>query len=658
LINVITLTQFCEKHMEKKAVNKLTERKEISDYMNLISNKICFRGNWIGQFLKYQLLILLLLGLFWITGCDLPFINDGGDNGINQENDYLYLLDSGTCRLIMLNTDLAVINSWDLSAISVDSLDASLQGITYDGDYLWISIAGNDDQIFKVGIDSTSVNVVGKLTAPPDEKGVVRDIAYDGVRLWALNSGSVTYSMPATLYELDIDGDSVLNEYTLPCPEPRGLTYVPENTDVYGRSIPEGLYFTDKDVDKVYRLRLDKRMIEEVFEVPVPARGESFTFPIGLYYSGKTFWLVNSSDTADLLYELEQDGEVINMFELPYESPGPIVWTDRNFLALQAPEIYSITPNTVIPGETKELGVFGKGFIDRTGLNCSFDTDDITVDSLHFISAAELTVYISVTSTAQIGQYDVIITNFDGQSGTLIDGITISDYDPSNGYFWFTDTESDSLYKVKVSDFSIVQRWNLLEIAPGGSAQGLDFDGTNYWLASAGSDDKIYRIDVSGEELSTELSFSAPPNQQGTVREICSDGTYLWALNDEFIYALNPSDGTVIDTINTPRTGARGIVFVGDDLYCNDYVTDSIYVYLADEDKWNACFETPVPPNGTIDNRYPTGMAYDGVNLWFSNSTYEYDYIFQVDFNGNVVRTYEVPNRGDAKPTGLMFTKE
>jgi len=607
---------------------------------------------------RYLLLVLLLLGHVLFNGCDFPFNNDGDNSGINKYAKQLYFLDKGSARLVMLNKDLSEGYSWDLSVLSEDSLSASLQGITFDAEHVWISIAGNDDQIYELEADSTSLTVLNQFDAPPNKQGSVRDIAYDGLRLWVLNSGSVTYANPPALYELNADSGTILSQYQLPGPEPRGLTYVPVNASVYGKSIPEGLYYSDKDVNKIYRFRLDKYIIEEVFASPTPPQGSSYIFPVGLSYSGDSFWLVNSSGTADLLYELDQDGDIVNMFELPYDSPGPIVWSNRNVLELPAPQIYSVTPNVISPGNSKTLVISGKGFVNRTGLECSFGTSAISVDSIVFMTETELKVSVTVSSSAGEGTYDVTITNYDGQSGVLSDGLTISNYDPSSGYIWFTDANSDLLYKVKISEFNIEQEWDVLTVAPGGSPQGLHCDGTRYWMTAAGSDDKIIRIDISGEDLLTELSFAAPPNQQGTVRELCYDGTSLWVLNDQLIYEVNPENGTVLGSIATPGSGARGIAFVGDNLYCNDYVTDSVYVYLEAEARWRACFAVPVPPEGTESNRYPTGMTFDGVNLWLANSTYAYDYIFQVDLNGNVIRTYEVPNRGDAQPTGLMFTKE
>ena len=39
------------------------------------------------------------------------------------------------------------------------------------------------------------------------------------------------------------------------------------------------------------------------------------------------------------------------------------------------------------------------------------------------------------------------------------------------------------------------------------------------------------------------------------------------------------------------------------------------------------------------------------------NSSFEYDYIFQIAPDGTVLSTVEVPDRGTAQPTGIVFTR-
>ncbi len=124
------------------------------------------------------------------------------------------------------------------------------------------------------------------------------------------------------------------------------------------------------------------------------------------------------------------------------------------------------------------------------------------------------------------------------------------------------------------------------------------------------------------------------------------------------IYIIDTLTGSVTDSIPTPGTEGRGIVFANGDLYCNDRLIDSVFVYDAGTETWTAVFATPTPPGGTDLNRYATGMTWDGINFWIVNSTGDYDYIFQVTVDGTVLQTYELPDRGTVtQPTGIVFTQ-
>jgi hypothetical protein len=136
------------------------------------------------------------------------------------------------------------------------------------------------------------------------------------------------------------------------------------------------------------------------------------------------------------------------------------------------------------------------------------------------------------------------------------------------------------------------------------------------------------------------------------------NGADLWVPNSgsDEIYRIRKTDGVVQETIPTPGGEPRGITWADGRLYCNDKDTDAVYVWDAGSSSWTIAFEVPVPPGGTTGNRFPTGLTWDGVSFWLNNSTGEYDYIYQIAPDGSVLATVEVPDRGNAQPTGLVFT--
>ena len=242
----------------------------------------------------------------------------------------------------------------------------------------------------------------------------------------------------------------------------------------------------------------------------------------------------------------------------------------------------------------------------------------------------------------------------------MVKGFSIPTVDPLAGYLWLADPNSDSLYKIRIIDTTIVQSWSTLGVAPGGSAQGLTFDGTHIWLCAGGTDDRIIKLNTDGATLSAISSITAPPAAQGIAREIAFDDQYIWAANSEtdYIYKLDTTTGDILDSVATPANEIRGIVVVNGLLYSNDRETDSVYVYNSTSSSWTPVFPTPAPPGGDDSDRWSTGMCWDGVNFWIANSTYEFDYMFQVSTDGAVLRTYEVPGRGDAQPSALTFTQD
>jgi hypothetical protein len=215
------------------------------------------------------------------------------------------------------------------------------------------------------------------------------------------------------------------------------------------------------------------------------------------------------------------------------------------------------------------------------------------------------------------------------------------------------------LYRYSINDRVFVAAYLTSPVAPGGSIQGLAFDGANLWIAAAGTDDYIAKIDTTGGTLSLQQPFPAPPNGTGTVRDMAFDGTDLWVPNDgsDSIYRMDMVEGTILETIPAPGLEIRGTTWANGHLYGNDKDTDLVYVWDAGSSTWSSVFETPTPPGGTTANRWFTGMTWDGVNFWMCNSTGEFDYIFQVTPDGTVLQTVKVPGPVSAAPSGLAFSQ-
>ena len=230
--------------------------------------------------------------------------------GINANGGYFYFLDNESDRLVMADHNLAEIKSWPYSDFTTEEY---VQGVTFDGNALWVSVSGGDDNLYQLDLSAGSTAVIVRtLPAPPDGQGTVRDIAWDGEVLCVLNSGSSTYSNPPEIFELDPATGEILSRNTLPSGEPRGLCYRgTQRGCLRVRCDREGCYYTDKDDDFVYIYETGRGIFHDGFPAPVGPRGDNYVYPLGIFFDGRDFWTTNSSGPADYLFALDYEGSQI-----------------------------------------------------------------------------------------------------------------------------------------------------------------------------------------------------------------------------------------------------------------------------------------------------------------------------------------------------------
>lgn len=617
-----------------------------------------FRGAMKTNITKRILYFLfpIIPALFFLQSCDI-FEPDGNlDTEIIRKGSYFYLLDRSSVSLLMLDYQLNELKRWNLLPVTNDS---SLQGITFDGTYLWISSAGNADKIFQIDASTDSLVVLNSFSAPPSGQGTIRDLAWVGGRLWTINSGSTTYSTPARLYEVNPLGGNILTTIDIPTPEPRGLTYINGYSNVYGSSLEAGLYFTDTDKDYVYRYRMDRPYFDTVFSTPIPPRGLFTRFPAGLTFDGTKFWILNSSDVSDILYKTSYNGILEESFQLPYSNPGPIVWTDIDVRKGIPPSIVALLPTSGAQGATLEVDVFGGGFKAGLGTVANFGTG-IQVNSVTFVLQTQLRVNISIAPDAPLGKRNVKITNPNGQFAQLDSAFEVTQT-TTTSYLWLADQAAGQryLYKIRLTDTAVVKEWQTSDVTSDG-AQGVAFDGTNIWLIASLTTRSLFKIDVSGSSLTTLSTVPLSSIVGGTMRGIVWHQGFMWIAvsGNGKIYKVNPSDGAILDSISSPGAEPRGICFANNNLYCNDTSIDSAFVYNFSTNTWTSAFATPTPPGGTTGNRFATGFAYDGQTFWMANSTGDYDQVFNLSMTGAVLRYFNGPRLGTAQLTGIVVTQE
>jgi streptogramin lyase len=611
---------------------------------------------------KIQFSFLALIIIFLVTislqSCDI-FVNDGNNQSSIVRGGYFYLLDKESNAIVMLDPQLKELKRWDLKPLTPSN---NSQGITFDGSYLWISISTDQKKILKLDASGDSLIVLTSFNAPPNQGGTIRGITWDGAYLWAINSGSTTSpGIRPKLYKLDTKGviQNGTDGWELPTAEdPRGLAWVPSITYTYGYGPDSGIYYTDITLDKIFHVNM-RSIVDTGVATPVPPRGTSYNSAVGLTFDGKSFWLTNSSASAvaEHLYRITMSqgkAKIEDRFDLPYSQVGAIVWTNADVRKAPPPIIYSIAPYAEMPKAILDITINGANFKNNLTVNYG---SGIVVNSLQFVSQELIKTNITIDSNAVLGKRDVTITNPDGQSFV---GASLFEVVESIPHLWIVDNNMDTLYQLRATDTTVVKRWDTKTVAPHQTAQGLAYDGNNIWLCTGSSTQKrIYKINTDGDVL-TAINSIPSPSASGTNRGIVWENNSLWLIVSGLspkgkIYQLDPTSGTVQDSITTPGTDPRGIVFVNGSLYCNDTNLDSVYVYDSVNKTWASVF--PTPSLSGAYTKFATGMTWDGTNFWIENSSGVYDHIFKVSSTGVVLSYFSSPRPDqNAVLAGIVYT--
>jgi hypothetical protein len=601
----------------------------------------------------WTLVLAVLLVVAFIGGCDLMGPDGKSGDLVAPQGGYFYLVDRASASLVMLDARLAELKRWDLFHVMNDS---SFQGITCDGKHIWLSFAGNADRIAEVDASGDQLVILNSFDAPPLGRGTIRDVAWDGSSLWALNSGSTTYATPPALYRMNAADGAILAEYPVPSPEPRGLTFVSGFTNSYGSGTERGLYYTDVTTDMVYLFRTDRPQFDTAFHAPQPPGRQFSIYPVGITNDGLFFWVVNSSGTLDELFKISHTGKEEARFDIPYAQPGPVVWTAVDVRIPAVTRVLAVSPTGGTRGTSLPVDVLGEGF--RPGSVVDFGAG-IVLDSLLYVSQSHLHTRLTIASSAPLGKRSVTVSVPGGSPASLDSAFDVVSTPVLTGYLWLVEQDLDSLYRIRVSDTTVVQQWDTRVIAPAGSPQGLASDGANIWLCASGTDRALYRMNTSGATLSVISSFPGP-TPAGILRGIVYDGGFLWIAVSGLtpagrIYKVDPASGAVADSVNAPGLEPRGITIAGGKLYCNDTTIDSVFAYDFGSKIWRPAFAVPVPPDGGA--KFSTGLTWDGASFWMANSSGASDYVWKLSPGGVVLQYFGSPRRNPVvQLTGLVHT--
>jgi subtilisin family serine protease len=217
------------------------------------------------------------------------------------------------------------------------------------------------------------------------------------------------------------------------------------------------------------------------------------------------------------------------------------------------PTISSLTPSNGVQGASPAVTVTGTNF--QSGATASFGPD-VTVSSTTVISSTQISVALSIATTAATGPRDVTVTNPDGQAAIRAGGFTVMPPPPTlslafqgklrdkvgaNPTAFGPDGALDGTFRVTVEAGSGPRTVTKLELRRNGGAGIWDTDpATSYWAlgAAAGLDSALLN------------------NGSGVVNFAVADGGSFYVFSADF----NPSPYTSGTSFSLTGTFADGSV--------------------------------------------------------------------------------------------------
>jgi DNA-binding beta-propeller fold protein YncE len=187
-----------------------------------------------------------------------------------------------------------------------------------------------------------------------------------------------------------------------------------------------------------------------------------------------------------------------------------------------------------------------------------------------------------------------------------------------------------TIYKYDVAACAVVGSFSAPSAGWLDAISGLTHDGTNLWCHPEETG-MIYKLDPSDGTVLDSIeapSFGdADPNGAG----LAWDGTNLWHVNSSrnIAYKIDPESGDILDSFNVPSGYSSGLAWWDGNLIVSNISTDAVYVVDPDD---GTVLSTCGTPSG-----HPWGMAPTGAAFWLSGNSV--NHIFLLDILGTPVKT-------------------
>lgn len=151
--------------------------------------------------------------------------------------------------------------------------------------------------------------------------------------------------------------------------------------------------------------------------------------------TGWDIWytVLGSSETSLAQIPGDQKNPTSIGNEIAWEDNRNGDWDIYHWVPDPAPTVTSITPDSGIIGTTVSItNLAGTNFVGTPAVKLTKSSQpDIMATGVNRVSSTQLTCDIEIPSGAATGTWDVVVTNPDGQGGTLAEGFTFLDPAPT-----------------------------------------------------------------------------------------------------------------------------------------------------------------------------------------------------------------------------------
>lgn len=164
---------------------------------------------------------------------------------------------------------------------------------------------------------------------------------------------------------------------------------------------------------------------------------------------------------------------------------------------------------------------------------------------------------------------------------------------------------------------------------PGSAPRGLAWDGSNLWLVDTSK--MVYRLNTTGGIVSSfPITFGATG--------MTWDGASLWIGDETNGRMVQVSTtGSVLSTLNVWYWSNSGLAWDGMAFWIGNYNLSQIHKH---SETGAPLLSWPIPNNSGIE--HPTGLAFDGTNLWIGDSKEgAQNNVARVNTSGQLIDTFD-----------------